>query len=123
NGAVLKIMRPMMIYEAFDVVTVPFPFTDQEKAKKRPALVLSNAVFNQENNHLILAMITSSGREAWHGDLKISNLEQAGLRKASVIRLKLFTLDSRLIIQKIGTLDSKEANLLKKQFGSVLICP
>ena len=30
-----------MTYRQFDVVVVPFPFTDVEASKRRPALILS----------------------------------------------------------------------------------
>jgi mRNA interferase MazF len=33
----------IVIYEQFEVVTVPFPFTDSSATKRRPALVLSSA--------------------------------------------------------------------------------
>ena len=49
-----------MVYEPFDVVVVPFPFTDSAQTKRRPALVLSqNTNFGNQNGHSILAMITS----------------------------------------------------------------
>ena len=33
-----------MIFKAFDVVVVPFPFTDRDAAKRRPAMVIPNAL-------------------------------------------------------------------------------
>jgi len=46
--------RPSVIYEPWDVVVVPFPFTERAGTKRRPALVLSKKAFN-ENGHTILA--------------------------------------------------------------------
>ena len=49
-----------MIYEQFDVVVVPFPFSDRTAQKRRPALVLSQrATFGDMIEHSVLAMITS----------------------------------------------------------------
>ena len=48
-----------MIYNQFDIVLVPFPFTDKNSSKKRPALILSNKDYQIKTNHLILTMITS----------------------------------------------------------------
>ena len=33
-----------MTFDAFGVVVVPFPFTDRNTTKRRPALVLSDAL-------------------------------------------------------------------------------
>ena len=37
----------MTSYNFGDVVLVPFPFTDQTTNKKRPAVVISSDVYNQ----------------------------------------------------------------------------
>ena len=36
-----------MICSQWDVVVVPFPFTDEPGAKKRPALVITNMVLTE----------------------------------------------------------------------------
>ncbi|WP_249263502.1 type II toxin-antitoxin system PemK/MazF family toxin [Microcystis aeruginosa] len=50
---------PTVIYEQFDVVVVPFPFTDINATKRRPALILSDALaFNTSVGRSVMAMIT-----------------------------------------------------------------
>ena len=92
----------------FDVVVVPFPFTDQNTSKRRPGLVLSSAAFGRLTGHRVLAMITSANQSSWPGDLAIGNLEPTGLTQPCLIRLKLFTLDHRLIVRRVGKLSSAD---------------
>lgn len=95
---------------ALSVVTVPFPFTDRAKAKRRPALVLSSAsAFNNVIGHSVLAMITSAKNSAWPLDVEILDLKQAGLPSPSVVRMKLFTIDHRLIVDRLGTLSKRDS--------------
>ena len=51
-----------------------------------------------------LAMITSSSNSDWPLDVNIQDLDAAGLPSASVVRMKLFTLDDKLVIRKAGML-------------------
>lgn len=96
-----------MTFEAFDVVVVPFPFTDSSTTKRRPALVLSDArTFNKPVGQSVLAMITSARNSDWPLDVEIKDLDSAGLPSASVVRMKLFTLDDQLVIRKAGALAS-----------------
>jgi mRNA interferase MazF len=99
-----------MIFERFDVVVVSFPFVDSSNSKSRPALVLSTSRFNRANSHTILAMITRATHTRWPSDLLIAELGSSGLRHASVVRWKLFTLDNRIIQRRIGTLEEKDRN-------------
>lgn len=101
-----------MTYKQFDIVKVPFPFTDKDTSKKRPALILSTPLYQELHNHLILSMIISARNSSWPGDIPISSHEKAGLPSPSVIRLKVFTLDERLVLGKLGTLPSKERQIV-----------
>lgn len=107
--------------DAFDVVVVPFPFTDRASTKRRPAVVISSRLFNQAQNNSVLAMITSAEQTQWLGDCSIADLTAAGLTHDCVIRLKLFTLDHRLIIRKAGTLGSADQKQLKIKWRGVLL--
>ncbi len=105
-----------MIFEPFTIVKVPFPFTDQKESKRRPALVLSTVKFQQKNGHVCLAMITTAKKSDWWGDVEISDLNSAGLKVASVIRPKIFTLDNGLILGNLGVLSLKDLRELKAVF-------
>lgn len=98
-----------MTFKAFDVVVVPFPFTDKTTTKRRPALVLSQAnSFNKRIAHSVLAMITSASNPNWPLDIEIEDIDSAGLPFASIVRMKLFTLDDQLVIRKAGSLNTKD---------------
>jgi mRNA interferase MazF len=108
-------------FEAFDVVVVPFPFTDRRATKRRPALVLSeNKAFNRPVGHLVLAMITSAGNAAWPLDTPVSDLVAAGLPAPSVVRMKLFTLDATLVLRRAGTLAGADRKAVKAALARLL---
>lgn len=110
-----------MTYKLFDVVVVPFPFTDQNTEKRRPALVLSDRVnFNDLTQTCVLAMITSAKNPDWPLDARIGSLKKAGLPAPSKVRMKLFTLDSRLIIKKRGGLASKDQQAVKDSLQKLM---
>jgi mRNA interferase MazF len=110
-----------VIYKSFEVVVVPFPFTDRKEGKRRPALVLSDHIqFNMPSGHTVLAMITSQKNPDWPLDTTITDNRRAGLKAPSKVRMKLFTLDNRLIVKKIGTLISKDKKAVIKALRSLL---
>ena len=110
-----------MTFKAFDVVVVPFPFTDKTTTKRRPALVLSQAnSFNKRIAHSILAMITSASNSDWPLDIEIEDIDAAGLPYASIVRMKLFTLDDQLVIRKAGSLSTKDQIAVTKALYDLL---
>lgn len=113
-----------MIFEPFDVVVVPFPFTDSAQTKKRPALVLSQRKpFGAGIEHSVLAMITSKKNTPWPLDCGIGDMEHAGVNAPSVVRMKLFTLDNRFIVRKIGHLSESDQRQVKKSLSQLFDCP
>jgi mRNA-degrading endonuclease toxin of MazEF toxin-antitoxin module len=103
----------------YDIVVVPFPFSDRRASKRRPALALSSATFSAESGHTVLAMITSAGNPAWPMDVAI-DAEAAGLRAPSKVRMKLFTLDNRLIIHRTGSLSRADQRAVSAAVGKIL---
>ena len=112
---------PIVTYEAFDVVVVPFPFADRAASKRRPALVLSDrAAFNARIGHAVLAMITSATHSDWPLDVRVTDLKAAGLPSTSVVRMKLFTLDEQLIVRKAGSLAAADRKAVSSAVRKLL---
>lgn len=109
-----------MICDVWDVVVVPFPFSDRAAVKRRPALVLSRKSFNAAG-HTVLAMITTQAHRPWPGDTGIHDLSAAGLPTPCIVRLKAFTLDNRLILRRIGALSTADRRHVAGELKAHLI--
>ncbi len=102
-----------------DVVVVPFPFSERPGEKRRPAVALSRRKFNREG-HTAFSMITTKVEPPWPGDRQIADRAAAGLPVACIVRLKLFTLDNRLILKKLGKLGAKDQAELRRRFRDLI---
>ena len=109
-----------MTFEPLDVVVVPFPFTDRDSSRRRPALVVSSRRFHARHRQSILAMITST-RAEWPSDVSIRHWREAGLRVPCKVRLKLFTLDEDLVLQRIGKLSEEDGVAVKQALSRALV--
>lgn len=90
---------------SWDVVILPFPFTDRNAAKVRPAVVVSSEALHGRAGKYFLAMITSAGHAPVEGDVGISDIETAGLPVDSRVRpSKLATVERSAFRKRIGTL-------------------
>lgn len=101
----------MTHYKKWDIVLVPFPFTDLSTSKRRPALVISPNNYN-EGRDIIIAFITSNlNIQPRPGDYIIKEWDRAGLPKPSMIRMKYATIDKKIIVKQLGRLYSEDAKL------------
>ena len=96
-----------------DIVVIPFPFSDLSKAKKRPAMVLTNL----QGNDFILCQITSKGTsDNYSISLFEKEFKKGTLKQDSNIRPnKIFTADNSIIEYKIGSLkEAKTKQVIEK---------
>lgn len=92
-------------FKPWDVVVVPFPYSDEPSVKVRPAVVLSSPQHMQGTGVCYLAMVTSAANPRWPGDVPVSNLRGAGLPVPSVVRpAKIMTLSDAHIVRRLGAL-------------------
>ncbi len=113
----------MKTYDLYEVVKVPFPFTDSKTTKVRPALIISSAKHFNKIGLSVMTMITSlkHPQDLWSADLVIEDLESSGLPVPSIIRFKMFTLDHRLILGSLGKLSEKDQQDVKKKLKEVFV--
>jgi mRNA interferase MazF len=110
-------------FEQWQVVVVPFPFTDRPVRRRRPALVVSRSeALGNRIGHSVLAMITSAGHSRWPLDVPVSDLGRAGLPSPSVVRMKLFTLDDRLVERAVGRLCKGDTESVVTALGRLFGC-
>lgn len=111
-----------MYYQSWDIVVVPFPFSDALAEKRRPALVVSSSLLAEQSSLYWLAMVTSAGNAGWPCDVAISDLGMAGLSSPSVIRpAKVATLQHERILRKTGSLaaaDRREVASILRQYAA-----
>lgn len=70
-------------YDRFDVVVVPFPFTDRDASLRRPALILSDARFVVDTGSHVLAMITRAARSEWPLDVPLADVATRDLQSSA----------------------------------------
>ena len=94
----------MPTFEVWDIVKVPFPYTERPVRQRRPALVIAAGALLVDQGLLWLGMITSAANRGWRSDVPISDLLTAGLPIPSIIRpAKIATIEARDALT-LGTL-------------------
>jgi mRNA interferase MazF len=85
-----------------DIVLVPFPFTDLQSIKTRPALVV---YVNHKFGDLVLLAITSVSCACDEIMIKNVDLDEGALPVDSYVRyMKFATVNEKLIRQKVAAL-------------------
>ena len=108
-------------FEFGDVILVPFPFTNQTTTKRRPAVVVSSADYHQQRPDLILMAITSQSRPTQTvGEATVRDWQQAGLIKPSVIKPLLTTIERRLVLKQLGSLQQDDRRTLRSCLDAIL---
>jgi len=81
--------------EVWDLVRVPFPYTNRPVRQHRPALVVAAPSTQGGPSLLWVLMVTSAANRGWPGDVAVSDLVGTGLPVASVVRpAKIATIEA-----------------------------
>ena len=85
----------MPTFSQYEIVSVPFPYTDRASLERRPALVISKPTFESRYGLLWVLMITAAEKPLSHGDVPIPDHRAVGLPIPSIVRpTKLATVEA-----------------------------
>lgn len=100
-----------------ELVLLPYPFSNLEGTKVRPALVVSNNSFNKKSDDCIMVPLTTVIKdEPYSVVIEQGNLSSGKLLKSSRIRTdKIFCVEKNLITMKIGKLKDYSFEKVKQE--------
>ncbi|MEQ9308269.1 MAG: type II toxin-antitoxin system PemK/MazF family toxin [Balneolaceae bacterium] len=107
-------MRSITTYKKWDIVLLPFPYTDLSSSKRRPTVVISPESYNSGLDIMLLFLTSNLNTDRKEGDYELVQWQEAGLPKPSKTRMKIMTLDKDFVIKKIGEIQSLDKAALKQ---------
>lgn len=106
----------MTPFEPGDLVSIEFPYSDLQGRKRRPGLVLSI-----DKEDVLLARITTRPPRS-DGDVPIKDWMSSALPKPSTVRLaKLATVDTRLVLHRIGRISPADGKSVLQALSKWLL--
>jgi len=108
----------MIDFKAGDFVLVPYPFSDSQASKQRPAFVVSRVQAKDVPTKAVIALVTSQ-LDDWDmpGDYRVQDWEYSGLKYPAKIRLsKIVTIEGDLLHKRLGSLSRREWKAVGEEF-------
>lgn len=110
-----------MAHSFGDVVLVPFPFTDQSGAKKRPAVVVSGDDYNARRRDLVIMAITGQVRTPLaFGEVFLDDWQAAGLIKPSILKPVFTTIEQGLVVRIMGKLSAADLRSAREAIAQAI---
>ena len=124
RGGSQSLRGPVAVHRVWDVVRVPFPYTDRPVRERRPALVVAIPTVGDAPPLLWVLMVTSAANRGWPGDVEIADLRRAGLPAPSVVRTEKLATINADEAETLGQLDpevrGRVSERLREQLASAL---
>ena len=98
-----------------EIVLVPFPYSDQYNKKVRPGLVISNNLFNNNSDDVVLCAVTSNLHNSdFCVEINAEDMDSGVLYTKSLVKAEsIFKIEKSLVIKSIGAIN-------KTKFSEVL---
>ncbi len=104
-----------------DLVLLPYPFTNFEGTKVRPAIIISNNSFNKISDDCLMVPLTTVIKdEPFSIFVEQKDLASGKLLQKSRVRAdKIFCVEKRLILMKIGVLNDNTFDKVKQEINKI----
>jgi len=99
---------PTANFDIWDIIKVPFPYTNRPVQQFRPALVIGCHIAAGSPALFWVLMVTSATHRRWAGDVEIADLAAAGLFAPSIVRCAKIATIERADAERIGHLADPE---------------
>ena len=103
-----------------DVVLALFTFSDEQGAKRRPALVPSSDSYHRGRQEVILSAVPSNVTRLLLGDYLLRHWRAAGLLFPSVVTGVVRTAKQDRVDRRLGTLDPADLQSIEAQLRLIL---
>ncbi len=90
--------------EQGDILLIPIPFTDLSSQKRRPVIVISNNVYNQQTADIVVVAMTSNPVPVdFSFPITSSDLDKGALNHPGKVRVdKIYTLSQSIVVKTFG---------------------
>lgn len=112
-----------MTFSQRDIVLIPILFTDLSSNKKRPVIIISNDVYNENNPDIVVVALTSNLAfdNEYCVEIDNHNLEKGRLPLKSQIRCdKIYTLSKDIVVKKFNKINSDTYELIKEKLNLLI---
>lgn len=109
----------MTAFATWDIIVVPFPYSDRLAEKRRPALVVSDPALEEETGMLWVVMITGSD-PGHRGAIPVREPDPTGLGRPSWVRpSKVTTIETARVVRRAGTLAQADRGAVRQSLQRV----
>ncbi len=87
-----------------EMVLIPIPFSDLKSKKRRPVIVISNDVYNQKTEDIVVVAVTSNLEKKDYTLLITQDeMDEGNLPRDSMIRVdKIYSLSQLIVVKRLG---------------------
>ena len=95
------------MYKQREMVLIPVPFSDLKSRRRRPVIVISNNLYNQKTEDIVVVAVTSNVERKDYTILITQNdMEEGSLPRDSMIRVdKIYSLSQLIVIKGLGRIE------------------